>query len=537
MRLLRLFLFAAGVAIGVMAESVQFGWRDPGRWVPDLLVGWAFIACGLIVMPRHPGGRIASLMMATGFTWFLPNLAGISVVATNTLFWHRGPLVQLVLTYPEAHTTSWLTRTAVSVGYAAAVFYAIWQSEPATIAIAVLLIAASIHAHRALAGAARRAHRFSLTATASLGVVLIGEAIVRLSGPTQGATDAMLLAYEAVLCAIAIDLTIGLLVRPWERMDVTDLVVELGRMRTATLRDELSRALGDPSLEVGYWVTEQRRFLDADGHALDGEDIDPQRPRTLVERDGEPIAVIIHDPAVLTDPGLVRAVESATKLGAANARLRADVRARQAETRASRRRIVGAADEERGRLERRLHDTVQRRLDELGATLRKARRSAGERSGVVIDETEAHLERTQQDLDRFARGIHPHELATDGLAGALGSLAKDFPFLLDVTAPRGGMPTEIESCVYFVCLEALTNVAKYADASRASISVDRDGESVIAIIEDDGVGGADPAAGSGLRGLADRVEALGGTLQVGSADGRGTRVTAIIPTIGSPSGS
>jgi signal transduction histidine kinase len=542
MRLLRLFIVAAGLAVGVIAESVLFDRSDPARWLPDLLVGWSFIACGMIVMPRHPGSRSGVFMLATGFLWFLPNFAGLTertvgAAAAYTLFWHRGPLVQLVLTYPDGRNPSSLTRAAVLVGYVAAVWYPIWQSELATLVLAVLLLVVTVRDQLRSAGPGRRAHRFSVVAATALCLVVGGEAIVRASGPPAGATDVMLVAYEAVLVAIAVGLTVGLVTRPWERTDVTDLVVELGRGRAATLRGELSRALGDPTLRVGFWIAEQERFVDADGSELDTRDEDQERSQTLVERDGEPIALIVHDPTVLTDPGLVRAVAAATKLGASNARLQADVRARQAELRASRRRIVGAADEERSRLERRLHDTVERQLDALKVTLSRAREAAGERTKASLDETEAQLERTQQDLHRFARGIHPHDLAERGLAGALTSLASGLPFPVDVSARADRLPSEVESCVYFVCLEALTNVAKYARASRVRVSIDRDGRGLTVFIEDNGVGGADPAAGSGLRGLADRVEALGGTLHVESPDGRGTRVTADIPVSSTSTGT
>jgi signal transduction histidine kinase len=433
-----------------------------------------------------------------------------------------------VLTYPEGRTRSPLTRAAIVVGYAAAVLSPIWRHEAATIVLAVLLVAVSVRGYRGSVGPARRAQRFALVAASVLGILLAGEALIRLSGPSPGENSSMLLAYDVTIGAIAIALTVGLLIAPWERADVTDLVVELGQTRTGALQGQLSRALGDPTLEIGYWVAEQGGFVDAEGRALTSPDPDSGRSRTLVERDGEPIAVILHDPTVLRDPGLVQAVSSAAKLGASNARLQADLRSRQAEIRASRRRILEAGDEERSRLERRLHDGVQRRLVELASMLRRVRGSADERTTTLLGEAEARLATTQEDLRRFAHGIHPPELAAHGLAGAMSSLAKDYPVPLDVVIPQRQMPPRVESCAYFVCLEALTNVAKHAGASRARVSVHREGGSVTVIVEDDGMGGADPA-GWGLRGLSDRVETLNGTLRVQSPVGHGTRVTAIIP--------
>jgi signal transduction histidine kinase len=527
-----ILVWPVALATGLAAEAIAYGWRDPTRWVPDLLVGWTFIACGLVATAKRPTSRSGFLTAATGLTWFLPNFAGLSGAlggaAASTLFWHRGPLVHLVLTHPEGRTRSPLTRAAIVVGYAAALVSPVWRSEAATVVIAAFLVVVSVRGYLGSVGPARRAYRFALVAAIALAILLAAEALVRLSGPSPAENSVLLLAYEVAIGAIALALTAGLLTAPWERADVTDIVVELGQARSGALQDRLSRALGDPTLEVGYWVADQGRFVDADGRALDAPDPDSGRSRTLLERDGEPIAVIVHDPSVLRDPGLVQAVSSAAKLGASNARLQADLRSRQAEIRASRRRILEAADEERSRLERRLHESVQGRLLELRSTLRQARTTADEHTATAIQKTEEQLARTQEDLRRFARGIHPPELAAEGLAGAFSTLAKDFPLPLDLTFPERRIPPKIESCAYFVCLEALTNVAKHARASRARVSVDRDGRSVTVIVEDDGVGGADPA-GSGLRGLADRVETLNGTLRVQSPVGHGTHVTATIP--------
>jgi signal transduction histidine kinase len=244
------------------------------------------------------------------------------------------------------------------------------------------------------------------------------------------------------------------------------------------------------------------------------------------------MAVLVHDPAVLGDQGLVDAVASATKLAAANVRLRADVRARLFELSESRRRIIAAGDEERGRLERRLGDGAQRRLADLEGTLREARKnSASAEATERIAQAQVQLVRAREELQRLARGIHPRELSEHGLASALAALAADFPIPVELSVCDGAAPEGVESCAYFVCSEALSNVAKYASASRVRISVTISAGGGIAVeIEDDGIGGVDPAAGTGLRGLADRVEALGGTFTVLSRPGRGTRLTAVIPS-------
>jgi len=290
----------------------------------------------------------------------------------------------------------------------------------------------------------------------------------------------------------------------------------------------VARALGDPSLQVGYWLPESAAFMDAAGRPLAVPGPGSGRSATVVERDGRPLAVLVHDPAVLGDPGLVEAVASAARLAAANVRLQAEVRARLAEIAASRRRILVAGDEERGRLERRLSEGALRRLDELADSLQLARQSAaGQDTAERVARAESQLIRTQEDLERLARGLHPRQLAAQGLDAALAALAGDFPLRVDLTVPVTQTSPDVAACVYFVCSEALANVAKHASASAVQISVTARAGVITVEVADDGAGGADPQ-GRGLRGLADRVETLGGTLTVISAPG-GTRLTAVIP--------
>src|SRR5215213_2986626 len=128
----------AGVALGLTAEWVGFDWGDPRHWIPDLAVGWTFIGCGLVAWVRRPESRTGLLLTATGFTWFVSNFAHVGVaavawVAAHLVYLYRGPLVQLVLTYPSGRPASRLARAAVVVGYAAAVITPIWDSEAATI--------------------------------------------------------------------------------------------------------------------------------------------------------------------------------------------------------------------------------------------------------------------------------------------------------------------------------------------------------------------------------------------------------------------
>ncbi len=538
MRHWRSLSWLAGMAIGLAAEWVRFGWDDPRRWAPDLFVGWLFIACGLIASARRPESRSGWLLAATGVAWFLPNIAGLGSgllgrVAASTVFWHRGPLFHLVLTYPEGRTSSRLTRSAVLVGYAAALVYPVWHHEGVAILLAVSLVAVAARQYRVAIGSARRGRRIALRAGTVLGLLLAGEAIVRSSATSADLNGALLWGYEATLSAIALWLVAALLIRPWDRVAVTDLVVELGRNRSRTLRDELARALGDPTLEVGYWLPVAHRFVDAGGRSLELPDPSTDRTTTMLERDGQPVAVLVHDPSVLADPGLVDAVSSAAGLAASHARLQADVRDRQAELRGSRQRILAARDDERRRLERRLQEGAQRRLDQVGETLRAARRSAVGETREQIGKAEEQLAKTEEELRRLARGIHPGGLSERGLGDALASLVADLRVPVDLTVSTAAIPPNIAACTYFLCAEALANVAKHASATTVRVSITSDRNQVTVEVEDDGAGGADPTRGTGLRGLADRAETLGGTLTLTSIPGRGTRLTAAIPAAAS----
>ena len=214
--------------------------------------------------------------------------------------------------------------------------------------------------------------------------------------------------------------------------------------------------------------------------------------------------------------------------------LDAELRARLEELRASRARLVEAGDAERRRLERDLHDGAQSRLVSLALLLRSARTRATADAELIslLDRAQEELQTSLAELREMARGIHPAVLTERGLEPALQSLAARAPVPVELeTDGRERLPGSVECATYFVVSEALANVAKYAHATHAIVSVRRVNGSVVVDVSDDGVGGADATHGSGLRGLADRVAALDGTLAIESPAGRGTRLHAEIPCV------
>ncbi len=298
------------------------------------------------------------------------------------------------------------------------------------------------------------------------------------------------------------------------------------------VREALAERLGDRSLAIAYWLPERQLFVDERGHPVTLPESGSAKAWTAVEHRGSRVAAIIHDAELQARPEFVEAAAAGAVLALDNERLKADLNARLQDLRASRRRIVEATVEARRRLERDLHDGAQQRLVSMSLDLQLLRgRLSDEPILPLLDSAIATLGEAQTELRELARGIHPPMLSDRGLAPALDALARRsaVPVELDLRLAKR-LAKEVETAGYFVAAEALTNVAKYAEATHACLSVSDDGGVLMLEVSDDGVGGADPERGSGLRGLSDRVAALDGELIVDSPLGRGTRVTARIPS-------
>jgi signal transduction histidine kinase len=240
----------------------------------------------------------------------------------------------------------------------------------------------------------------------------------------------------------------------------------------------------------------------------------------------------VHDVSLRDEPELVSAACTAAGIALENERLQADLRARLEELKESRLRVIEAADAERRRLERNLHDGAQQGLATLAVELAMLDEllEAHPEARQLLEQAQNDLADSLEELRELARGIHPAVLTDHGLAVALEALAErtTVPIQLEVELEER-LPEPIEVAGYYVIAECLANVAKYAQASQVSVAVHRSNDEVVIEVRDDGIGGASQARGSGLRGLADRVEALGGTVAVSSPVGRGTRVRTKIP--------
>jgi signal transduction histidine kinase len=546
-----LTLVANGGVVGLVAEwlALATGPRDvaEGPWLLalDLATGWVIYGAGLVAWQRRPALRVGPALLLAGLAWFGANAAwplaagmrdvvgapATEFVVAELLYLHRGPLVYALLVYPALHLTSH-RRLALGAGLVAALAGPIWQAPWGTIVLCALLAAVLAARHLRVTGPDHATRLLGARAGIAFASVVALGALVRLGLPPGQAWEWALVAYELTLAGVAITLVLGLIVMPLREPMIADIVVELGRGAPATLRDALADALGDPNVEVGFAVAGGTRYVDAYGLPLPLPSPGSNRGSTRIDRNGEAVAIIVHDRAVLEDRELAAAVSMAGSLAAANAELHGRVADHLADLYASRRRLVEAGDAERRRLEERLRAGPGQRMAELRSLLGSARTARAEelaKSAHHLERADVHLEATVRDLEVLAQGLHPRALVEGGLGKALAELAEANPVPVEARLAAEHIPLDLQASIYFVCAEALANIAKHSRATRGSIDVRGSGDRVLIEISDDGVGGATIGKGSGLQGLIDRVAAQGGVLTIDSPLGGGTRLRAVVP--------
>ena len=521
MRLLKLALLPIGISFGLVAEWIAYEEGRIGLALADFAVGSVLIACGVIAWERRPESRVGALMSLAGFTWFLG-----TALAPALFFLHRGPLVQLNLSYPSGRLPTRLARAVVVVAYIDAAIEPLGSSDTLTLVLSGAVALTAIQVFLRTSGTARKAARPALAAALAFASVLAFGVIGRAAGWNP---DVVLLTYDVVIALLALVLFVDLMRRRWTEAVVTGLVVDLGApQEAATIQGKLARALGDPSLVLGYRLPETAQYVDDTGSAIELPARGSGRVVTAIDDRGQQIAVLVHDEGVLGDRKLVDSVAAVARIAVVNARLQAEAQARADELEASRRRIIEAGDAERRRLEQELRHGAERRLGRVAALIEGVRTEAGS-DADAIEPLGIELDEARAELREFAQGIHPATLTDGGLMPALAVLGERSSVPVEIRGAVDRLPEPIEAALFFVCSEALANVAKHAAASRVSIELQEKRRTAAVTIADDGVGGAVPGRGSGLRGLADRVEALGGRLSVESPPGVGTRIRAELP--------
>jgi signal transduction histidine kinase len=569
-------LAAAGFVMGlaVLALILTNDELDAaGAWgAGTLVVGWGFVWVGLYAWARRPDNRVGMLMAGTGFAWFLSGFTFSDVPLVFTIGQLLASLffavvIHLLLAFPSGRLQSRLERRIVVAAYLLT-----------TVPVAPLLLFADPEAldcescpENVLLVEPNESLVTTITSVLNIGgVALIGAVLVillqrwRRASPGQrrllvpvysaGAAVIVLLIVTVGLQASGADtwtldvLWIASLVpfglvpymflatlvraRMIQTGAVGRLVARLGEAPgRGQLRDELARALGDPTIELVYWLPDGERFVDSRGRTVQLPAPGSGRGATRIERDGELVAAIVHD--ALNFDRELDAIGAAAAIALENERLDAELRAKVAELRESRSRMLRIGLEERRRLERDLHDGAQQRLVSMALGMRLARdrmREDPDAAERMLDGASSELDAALEELRELARGIHPAVLSDRGLDAALETLARRAPLPVELNRDaRERLPESIELAAYFVVSEALTNVAKYADATHAQVNVARRNGKLLIEVTDDGVGGADPGNGTGLRGLADRLAVIEGRLEVDSPPGAGTTIRARIP--------
>ena len=541
-----------------------------------LIIGWGFVGVGLFAWARRPENRVGMLMTARGFAWLVAGL-GLSDVgllfALGNAFGavYFATAIHMLLSAPTGRLQTAGERRLVAIAYLVTglvvpllnlfvvpardydctdcpenVLLISSNFETAVdvvglvvnligLLLVVFTLVSLIQRWRRASAPERRLYAPLYWSGVVLMITLMATLVLQ-STTKSGDGQGVVITISLIPLAVMPYLFLASLVRArmFQTGAVGDLIARLGEApRPGELRDALAEALDDPSVELVYWLPEDQRFVDARGARFELPEDGSDRAVTKVERDGDCIAAIVYDATLQDARSLVRAVGAAAGLALQNERLDAELRAKVGELRSSRERMLRIGLEERRRLERDLHDGAQQRLVSMALNMRLARaklRADPDGAEQLLSGASDELEAALAELRELARGIHPAVLSDRGLDTALENLAHRAPVPVELNSlPGERFPEAVELAAYFVVSEALTNVAKYAGATHAVVGLERHNSRLVVQVSDDGVGGADPEEGTGLRGLADRLAVIEGRLEIESERGRGTTITARIP--------
>ena len=561
-----LFLLAvavAAIAAGEIALLAAYGTGAPfALLVLVPLVGCVYTAAGILAWIRRPANRMGPLLCIAGLVWLAASAVNIAIPAfiavgsiTQTL--PTALAVHTLLAYPSGRLRTTASRVLTIAVYVATLvlqaplylFGAAW-SDPSVLLVAdrpdlialgsrvqgaagfVILVATGGLLIGRLITSDRRRRRVLLPVYGCGAVVLVGMTSSATLARALGIDPLTLGTFQLFLnMVLPAAFVTGLLIGGFERTSELDQLGEwLGSPdeQRPSLRDALSRTVGDPTLTLTYRVG--TKWVDADGVADELPETGSDRRAVLVELDDRPVAAIVYDATLIADAEPVRAAGRVAAIALDRERLTAQLLASQEELRESRTRLVEAGDQERRRLAQDLHDRLQGRLTLL------ALRVGSAAPGTDLTEIRRGLDESITELRWLVQGVMPSLLVERGLLAAVEDMTDRLPLrtvldldeddLLDVNGHDVGarLPASVEGTAYSVIAEALTNAVKHAAATTVTVVIRRDGGRLRIEIIDDGVGGAGPAGGSGLRGMTDRVQALGGTLVIDSPPGAGTRV-------------
>ena len=558
-------LVAAGVALGLVGLAIMLSGPAPPfpRWLPALypIVGWIYLGAGVVAWLRRPSNHMGALMVAGAFVWIAAGYANTTIPALTAtgLILATVPfaiIVHLLHGFPSGRLRGRVSAITVLAGYlvclvmqAPLYLFGIAPEGPTTVlqiayrpdlahdalwaqwaaGSCVMIVTALILERRR-----RRVPRPRRRVLAPLFLYGIGAVLfVPVSGQLarslhsgEAWLQALEVAQLTVLAAVPVAFVVAMLRGGFaQTVEVAELgaVLSADPVRRPPLTDALAGTLGDPTLELAFWAREAGAYVDADGRPVALPEPGSDRAAVEVADGRQRIGAIVYDATLIADPGLVQAAGRVVALALDNERLTAELRASRDGLRASRARIVEAADRERRRIARDLHDGLQARLVLLAM---RADAVGGEAAELT-----SGLQAAITELRELVQGVMPAALTERGLFVAAQELADRAPIPIDLDVDAGGasLPAPVESTGYFVFSEALTNAVKHSRARELVVRLAHAGGALRIEVCDDGVGGAHLNGGLGLRGMVDRVDALGGRLVVDSPMGGGTSVVAEVP--------
>lgn len=567
-------LLPLAVATGLLAavEAVLLLSPAGAPWplvlFPVAALTW--FAAGAVATRRRPANRMGAIMLAGSLVWLVAGLANAShpVLAAAGLVVAALPLAlvaHLLHAFPSGRLRGTASRVIVAGIYVAALalqapswlFLPDGAGSPLQVAdrpdlaqlgqdvqdvvggglmlaTAVLLVVRL----RATSPAQRRV----LAPLALYGIVavVLVPLLSRLRGPLLGDDPLVLFTVQAVLLALVPVAFVAAVLRGGfaPSTGIRDLSARLGAdgRRPGALRDLLADALGDPSVQLTLWAGDHEYWVDADGRPTTLPAPGSSRDTVIVAADGRRVGAIVYDARLIADAGPVRDAAGVIAYALDRERLTAEILAGREHLRRSRERIATAADEERRRIVRDLHDGVQGRLVLLGLRADALARDPDDPRAVRAAAETLHreLDATQRELRELVRGVLPAVLVERGLGAAADELADRMPLPTTIDADDERYPAAVESAGWFAISEALANVVKHAGARTAAVRIAPTASGVRIEVHDDGAGGATTdvgagSAGSGLRGIADRVDVLGGRVTIDSPPGAGTRIVVEVP--------
>jgi signal transduction histidine kinase len=560
-------------------ELTTYAGGSAAAAVVELAAGWGLIAAGLFSWSRRPAWPAGPLAVVAGIAWFAPDWVGwqtgpggVRALALAAAGVSTAALVQLALGAPAGSVSSPSIRAVVIatwvltalVGIGRVLFYdpfadpgcVTWCSpnplladgnrslartlDRVELAVAVLaLVIVAVSGARRLARASPAARRRVWPVVVPVGVFLGGwtlRVIVVVLTPGEEPGRAVLTAAFAVRAAALTTLAGGL---AWAvgRSARSALAVRRLARDPATASPEqsleaaLTQATGDSSLRVAFPLAGGERWIDGQGDPVQVHRRRSDTAVTTVVREGQPVAAVLHDPAVLDASLLVREIGTAARLAVDNERLRAEARFRVRELHASRSRIVETGDVERRRLERDLHDGAQQRLVGLSVALRMAQTALEDKRDRVavasLEDADAGLQRAIAELRELAHGIHPVELSEEGLAAAIEALADHTPLLVG-SLPAERLPAAVETAAYVLVEDMTRRADARRDGTTLSVEARRGNGRLVVVVEDPGKTSRDRAA-EDLLAVRDRIGALEGRLSIEALSPAGVRVEAELP--------